>query len=434
MQAKFDCDVTQFWPRRALLGILAAMAAIWMAPGTCRSQERAEPSDDARKEMSSVDQHVRQFLQTYRIPGAAVALTDRGRAALTRGYGYADLTTQDQVLPQSLFRIASLSKPITAVAILQLIEKGKLKIDDKIVDVLKLEPWIEVSKEKFDSRWRDVTIGYLLEHRGGWDRDKSMDAMFQSVRFAEQQRVSPPAAATAIIRAMLLEKLDFAPGERYAYSNFGYCLLGRAIEQKTGLSYEQAVKTSVLASLGIEDMRLGKTRLAGRAAGEVRYYHPGKARSVFASDQGELVPVPYGAWNLEAMDAHGGWLASAEDLAKFAIAFDSPERCPILSAASIERMHRRPNGLAGYTEDGKPKDVYYSLGWQNRTLTGGRVNHWHTGSLDGTAAILIRRADGRNLIGLLNTRTSPVKKDLIGELDAMLHRAADSVERWPQGE
>ena len=68
-------------------------------------------------------------------------------------------------------------------------------------------------------------------------------------------------------------------------------------------------------------MRLGHTRLDGRTEHEVRYYQPGKGRSVFQDDLQQPVPLPYGAWNLEAMDAHGGWLASAEDLLRLAICF-----------------------------------------------------------------------------------------------------------------
>ena len=87
-------------------------------------------------------------------------------------------------------------------------------------------------------------------------------------------------------------------------------------------------------------------------------------------------------------------------------------------------------GLAGYDEHDKPKDTYYSLGWFNRDLKSGS-NHWHTGSLDGTATILIRRFDKRNLVALLNSRASPSAAHLGREIDRNLNRAADAVEEWP---
>ena len=272
---------------------------------------------------------------------------------------------------------------------------------------------------------------HLLEHRGGWDRDQSFDAMFQSVRFAELVGASAPADPSAVIRAMLRQPLDFDPGERYAYSNFGYCLLGRVIEQLTDQSYESYVQRQVLAPLGISSMQIGCSRLEGRCEDEVRYYHPGSGRSVFENDLRQAVPWPYGGWYLEAMDAHGGWIASAPDLARFAAAFLEPDRCPILSAASIDLMHQRPPGSAGYNEDGSERDVYYSLGWQNRILKRGGRNAWHTGSLAGTATVMIRTHDGRALVGLLNSRVSPSSKRLSLELEKVLFRAAAMLDSPP---
>ncbi|MEO1983652.1 MAG: serine hydrolase domain-containing protein, partial [Fuerstiella sp.] len=235
----------------------------------------------------------------------------------------------------------------------------------------------------------------------------------------------------AIIKAMFSQKLDFDPGERYAYSNFGYCLLGRVIEKLTGQPYDDYVKEKVLAPIGITTMKIGASRLDGRSENEVRYYRPGTGKSVFQDDLDQEVPWPYGGWNLEAMDSHGAWIASAVDLAKFAAAFDDPDDCPLLSRESIELMHQRPPGLAGHDEDGSEKDVFYSLGWINRVVDGGKINHWHTGSLSGTSAIMIRRHDGRNFVALLNSRVSPSASHLGKAIEHLLHQAANEVTDWP---
>lgn len=387
------------------------------------------PQDDR---FANYDSSMKAFMKEHRVPGVSIAVTDRGKVVLARGYGYADVASGGQVTPDSLFRIASLSKPITAVAILQLIEQGKLKLDDKLYEVLDFESDIEAAGGAFDQRCRKITIRHLLEHRGGWDRDKSFDAMFQSVRFADQVGTKPPADQTTVIKAMLSQSLDFDPGERYAYSNFGYCLLGRVIEKLSRQSYEAYVKQHVLDPIGVTAMRIGATRLDGRAENEVRYYHPGTSQSVFAGDLNETVPWPYGGWNLEAMDSHGAWIASATDLAKFAAAFDDPDHCPILSRESIQWMYRRPPGLAGHEEDGTQKSQYYSLGWNNRDIGEGRINHWHTGSLAGTATIMIRRHDGKNFVALLNTRVSPEATHLGRKIDSLLHQMANAVSEWPE--
>ena len=393
-------------------------------------ENKATGSIDSR--LTAYDDLMHDFLGKHHLPGAAVAVTEQGRLVLARGYGYADLAELEPVTAESLFRIASISKPISAVAILQLIEQGKLGLDDKILEVLDYSQAIAAAGDAFDGRWRDITIRHLLEHRGGWNRDKSFDAMFQSVRFAKEQGVPAPAGPETIVAAMFRQQLDFAPGERYAYSNFGYCLLGRVIDKLTGEDYESYVQQHVLAPLGIHSMRLGKTHLEGRAPGEVRYYQPGQDTSVFEADLDMTVPSQYGGWYLEAMDAHGAWIASAVDLARFSVAFDDPDHCPILSRQSIELMYARPPGLAGHDDDGQPKDVFYSLGWQNRVVGKDRVNHWHTGSLPGTATILIRRHDGKNFIVLMNSRVSPTSQHLTRDMDPQLHKVADSITEWPQ--
>ena len=173
---------------------------------------------------------MQEFVREHALPGVAVAVSRISKAGqseivLQKGYGYADLGTLEKTTSKHLYRIASISKPITAIAILKLIEDGKFALDDSIVTLLKLQPQAEQAGDKFDDRWHKITVRHLLQHRGGWDRDKSFDAMFQSVRFARQEDADAPADQDAIIAAMLKQPLDFEPGERYAYSNFGYCLL-----------------------------------------------------------------------------------------------------------------------------------------------------------------------------------------------------------------
>lgn len=406
------------------------------------------------------DRLAQRLIREHHVPGLAIAVTERGRLVHASGYGVADLDTGQPVTPQTLFRIASISKPITAVAVLRLASQGAITLDAPLIDQSGMtEPFQEAIKlngSKVDPRWQEVTVRQALQHRGGWDRDRSFDPMFRSGQFADELQIAPPAGARDVIRVMFNRPLDFDPGTRYAYSNFGYNLLGRVIESKSGMTYEAYVRDEVLRPLGITQMRIGRTRLADRTPGESRYHHPGTAPSVFAADFGQPVPHPYGSWYLEAMDSHGGWIASAIDLARFAAAFDSPDHCPVLDRASIDQMHARPTPPQStvtkkpnaVTEDSAKDDspqqdpakadaakeddaVYYSLGWNNRELPGGGVHHWHSGSLPGTSTILIRRHDKKNFIALLNTRHSPKTEKLAAEVDRALHEAAAEVSTWP---
>lgn len=146
-------------------------------------------------------------------------------------------------------------------------------------------------------------------------------------------------------------------------------------------------------------------------------------------NSGTTVPYPYGGWNLENMDSHGGWLASAIDLVRFAASFDDPATCPILNSASITTMFGLPENIppASYI----PGDMYYGCGWMVRDWGGGNRNTWHDGSLDGTYTLLVRRgSDKTNWCVLFNQRD-----DASGlaytDIDGLLHTAANAVTTWP---
>jgi CubicO group peptidase (beta-lactamase class C family) len=385
------------------------------------------------EDLVSFDRMMRSFVRDNRIPGAALAVARDGQLVYARGFGYADVERQEPVRPDSLFRIASVSKPITAAAILQLVDAGKLHLEDRVWDILPqaLRP---ADATKLDPRLHDVTVQQLLQHRGGWDRDISPDPMFQSSEIAASVGVPPPARPGDIIRFMLGQRLDFDPGARYAYSNFGYCVLGRVIEQVSGVDYETYVRTKLLAPLGIERMRIGRTLPAGRADGEVRYYEP-HARTrpcVVGEPPGVPVPGPYGTWYLEAMDAHGGWIASAIDLVRFASRVQEPAPRGVLSPEAYAAMVARPPGAAGVEADGSPRPYYYGLGWSVRPVgSDGRCNLWHTGLFSGTSTILVIRHDGLCWAVLFNTSETADGAVPAARMDAQVHQAAAAVQAWP---
>lgn len=382
--------------------------------------------------LGSFDREMEAFIEARKMPGGSLAVVKDGRLVHARGYGWADKERQQRVEPTSLFRIASISKPITAVAVLKLVEQGKLKLDDRAFDFLSLKP---LADAKPDPRLRTVTIRQCLQHTGGWARDKSYDPMFRSKLIAAAVGEATPAGPDAVIRYMLGQPLDFDPGTRYAYSNFGYCVLGRVIEKLTGKSYEDYVKEVVLAPAGIKSMRIGRSLEAGRAPNEVRYYMPESetAESVFPG-QPPKVPWPYGGFNLEAMDAHGAWLASSVDLARFAAALHDPEKSPLLKPATWRELHAPPLGSVARTEEGAMKSTYYCCGWLTRPIPErpGKANYWHSGSLPGTYTMLVRRWDGLSWTMLFNQRSKDRKLD--GEIDPAMHRAADAVKDWPTGD
>jgi CubicO group peptidase (beta-lactamase class C family) len=423
--------------RRLFLGSAAgATPSVW--PGWAAAPPPASDAPPvtgrASEALKSIDWMMTAFVTLHDVPGAAMAVTRNGKLVYARGFGYADAEKKEPARPDTLFRIASVSKPVTGAAVLRLVENGKLALTDRAFGLLDFKPHLEKGA-KVDPRLKDITVQQLLHHTAGWDRAVTPDPMMQSAPVARALGVEPPAMQRAIIRYVMGKPLDFAPGTRDAYSNFGYCVLGRVIEKASGQDYEEYVREEILAPLGITRMRVGKTLREGRLTGEACYYDPldRTGPAVLGKRVGQPVPLPYGAWCLEAMDSHGGWVASAIDLMRFAAAFDRPDRCPVLSAKSVSTMFARPAGPAGYDELGAPKPAYYACGWEVRPEGGeGKRNTWHGGALSGSAAWLVRRHDGINWVALFNTTDSP-RGDFLGELiDFYGHHAINKVKKWPE--
>jgi N-acyl-D-amino-acid deacylase len=376
------------------------------ANGPHNSELKVPVTGDAVTELEAFDTLMIEFLHKYKVPGAALAITKDGRLVYARGFGYADVEKKEPVEPGSLFRIASVSKPFTAAAVLQLVEHGKLKMDDKVFEILKLEPLLE-DDAKFDPRWKEITVEQVLHHKGGWDRDKSGDPMFMPIKIAKAFNAKPPANQEQIIRYMMGKPLDHDPGKKEVYSNFGYCVLGRVIERASGEKYEDYVKKHLLKPLGITGMRLGHTLEEQRAKGEVKYYDAGEGRAVRGPQFGKKVPFPYGAWNLEAMDAHGGWIASAVDVARFASALDEPKRFPALGGERIKNWF-------------SPVYIF-------------------NGGFNGTSTQMARpKINGVTWAVLFNSRYGESQgknpKDLVELIEPELTKAAQDVKQWPEGD
>jgi N-acyl-D-amino-acid deacylase len=272
-----------------------------------------------------------------------------------------------------------------------------------------------------------------LQHTGGWDSTQSFDPQYppHTFRAAEALGVDAPPSAEQIIRFMLSQPLDFAPGTRYAYSNFGYNVLGRVIERRSKMTYGEYVQQQVLAPAGITDMRLGRTLLDQRAPGEVRYYSLSDQPFVpSAYPGGGDVPFAYGGYYLEGLDAHGGWIATAEDQIRFATAVDGQRGPALLKPETVDTMLRTPvpqeTGPGG-AGNAPPES---GLGWVVHAADGGLA--WsHAGALEGTCASwMIRRPDGTAISFLFNSLPTEYPS-FFGDIIPALSQAADEVTTWP---
>jgi CubicO group peptidase (beta-lactamase class C family) len=369
-----------------------------------------------REEFIPLEIRVNRLLDKYAIKGASVAVMKDGRLVLARGFGYADQETNQFVEPKHVFRVASVSKLITAVAVMKLVEEGELSLDDKIFGEQGLLNDSVYMAYK-DKRVEDITIRNLLNHSAGWNRNYG-DHMFMQHEIARQMKVELPVVLPVIIEFALNKRLHFRPGSRTSYSNLGYAILGMVIEKKTGQTYVDYVTKEIFKPAGIYDIYMGRNLMEEKLSNEVIYYEQrnvGKVHSVYSKNK--MVERTYGGNDIELLGAAGGWIATAPDLMKFLSLIDGDETIPDILSIETLRMMTNPLLSGGHT-----------IGWSG---TDGRGNWWRTGTFAGTSAVMMRQANGFNWIILTNTSTWRGSK-LSREINREIQASLNEVETWPE--
>ena len=365
-------------------------------------------------ELALLDSSVHHFIQRQGVVGASVGIVKDGQLVYAKGFGYADADAQEAVAPHHLFRIGSLSKLITTVAIMKLREEGKLTLDDKVFGkdgILRGKLYQDIR----DKRTYDITVEHLLSHTAGWSKRTFGDPMFIPLKIAEEMNTPAPADLDTIIKFVLSKPVPYRPGTRYDYSNFGFCLLGKVIEAVSGETYERYVQNQLLAPLSIYNMRLAKNRPEDRFEDEVRYYDlsPNNIRpSIYGT--GEVVPNTY-SFNIEALGAAGGWVATPTDLLRFLVAIDGLKSAPdILSNESLLAMIEPVSG--------RP------YGWRGASIGG---TWWRTGTLAGTSALMKRFENGVSWVVLTNT-SNRRSNYFNGRFSNMLQNELAQLNEWPE--
>lgn len=356
--------------------------------------------------MSDCDNEAIEFMDNFDIPGMTMAIARNGKLVYMRAFGNANIAGTEPTQPYHLFRIASVSKPITSIAIMKLMEEGEINMNDKVFgpgSLLENHSYFS-NANITDQRIYDITVQHLLEHSGGFDNSQDCtptptspypwhathcDPIGFPLHVTETLGTSNPVAEQDLVKFLLEKSLGFAPGTSYQYSNIGYLTLGIIIEELSGMSYEDYMKTEIFEPIGICNMHLGKNLLEDKFEREAEY-PPSGYQNLSVYGTGELLPNEYGAWNLEAYDAHGGWIATASDLIRILVAVDKFNTKPdILQSATIDIM-TTPSVNASY----------YAKGWAVNQWD----NWWHTGAIDGAASNFVRTSGGFTFAIILNKR------------------------------
>lgn len=244
------------------------------------------------------DQKFIHLLQTWHIPGATVAVIKHHRLVYLRGFGWADIAKHRPMQPDSMFRIASVSKTLTATAVLTLAQQGKLKLNDSIYRVLGLSP---LPGSHVNSSVYGITIADLLHMSAGWGQ--WFDPMFGPwpKNYVKRLGQQPPVSCATAARFMMSQPLAYRPGTQFHYANINYCLLGLVVSKvATGhismQGYVDYVRSHLLKPIGISNMYIANTALGHQPKNEVHYYPTRPVQHHYPANRNMVVlsDLPYG--------------------------------------------------------------------------------------------------------------------------------------------
>ncbi|KWX89180.1 peptide ABC transporter, partial [Paenibacillus riograndensis] len=212
--------------------------------------EPAAPNSLSNEETASIEAWINKTMREGKIPGASVVIVKGEQTVYSKGFGDSDVAAKRPVTPETLFELGSTSKAFTALAVLSLEKQGLLHMKDPVQKYL---PWFQVSYAGEDgsgtSRVAGITLEQLLHHTSGLSFDTISDI---HVGGDEQ-------ALERTVKAVVGERLDFYPGDRFQYASINYDILGLVIEKVTGESFEVYLKNNVLNPLGLKNTYLFRT-------------------------------------------------------------------------------------------------------------------------------------------------------------------------------
>ncbi len=322
----------------------------------------------------TADNKVYSFMIKHNIPGVSVSISKDEEIVYSAGYGFADKDTKERVTPDHMFRLASMSKQHTAIAIMTLVEQGKLALTDTVFG--KDGVLGKAFGDNMPSSWKAITVEHLLSHTSG----VTTDCIFGSSTYANNDingRIS-----------LLLSNasVEYTPGTVFKYNNSNFGILGKIVEEVTGKKFMKYLQEDIYTPLGITGIDGGNNNSPKK--GEVNYYGQ-DGKNAYGND-------------VEAGVAAGGVIASTPALMKLMAHLDYGTKVKdIFKKETLDRMY---TAIDVVDTDGDAFDQY-ALGW--------RINYsnypdWavlHGGTLAGVSTIWARSIDNVNGVILCNSRS-----------------------------
>jgi len=324
--------------RACMAGVLACLPALTAgrSPGLSRAQIQA------------IERVIAAEMARQKVPGVTVAVGADSRLVWSKGFGRADLENAAPATTATVYRIGSIAKPITAVAVMQLAERARLDLDapiQKYVPSFPRKPW-------------PITARELLAHMSGIRHYRTADEMNSTRHYVD---------LLAPLEVFADEPLLFEPGTHYSYTTYGYCLLGAAVEAASGMRFLEYLRRNIFEPAHMQQIRQDDVfEVVPNRAHGYRRGPNGTIQNCAPADTSNKIPG-------------GGLVSTAEDLVRFVAALQHD--------ALLRRETRAQMFTPQHTRDGKP--VPYGLGWALAERGGG--NRWvtHAGSQPGVSTYLL---------------------------------------------
>ncbi|HEX4142448.1 MAG TPA: serine hydrolase domain-containing protein [Pirellulales bacterium] len=391
---------------------IAAPSALAQSPSAAGSpggQRPAEPLPERGEGMPIFDRIVRETLEKFGVPGASLAVVKNGRLVVAKGYGWANVADKEPVTPRTLFSLASVSKPVSAIAVLRLVEQGRLSLDDRVYDVLgRPEP---LPGMQIVPRAREITVRQILNHSAGWLRKN--DPLAKSTKIAAELHQPLPIPSDLVVRWALCHPLDFQPGTQQSYSNFSYQLCRSVCESVTGEPFERWVRQQILLPLDITDMQLEPIRPA-YALGEAHRYRTDDLHD-FGGGRKPIGPPG------------GSWLASSVDMARFMAAVDGSRGRPLLDETMMHQMLAPAPPPLRPRKDGS----HFGLGWDSVLRTPAGIRWGKNGGVSGISTYVEHDPIGVDWVLLMNGSTRKKGPKALGHAMKAMRVAIHQIEHWP---
>ncbi|MFI3287226.1 MAG: serine hydrolase domain-containing protein [Rikenellaceae bacterium] len=359
------------------------------------------------------DKTIEAFMRRWEIKGASFALMRNDSLVYAKGYGYASV--EDSVLcdVNHVMRVASISKLITAAAVMKLCEGGWLALDSQVFGeegVLSDSIFLDLHS----SKQGEITVEHLLRHTAGFSTAIG-DVAFNNSGVGRTIGKQLPIGVDDMVVYAAQNRIRTQPGGSYDYSNLGYIVLGKVVEKVSGMPYETYVRDSILVPSGCYDMYIGRSFKENQPSNEVSYYETKEAEPVDAYDGSmRQVMKSRGGNNVQTLSAAGGWVTSSVELLRFVAAINKNSSKPdILSPQTIDMMlfsdeHTKPIGWSS-TDKGV---------WKR------------SGSMAGTNAYIKAQADGYTWAFVANSSVW-IGPKISSRTDYAISRAVAAVTQWP---